>query len=120
MTKERKLAIKMWEQIKEEFIKDDSDPFTLMRLKSNFTQKYGLRWKHDCYFCQYVRKNDNIGLVQGCQKCPIATFEARLNKYTCGCNKYSIYHFIHSYYIPKFMKIFACNKIIKALKRKYK
>ena len=62
MTKERKLAIKMWEEIVEELKKGDKS-FNLVIFKMLFCKNHNLDWENDCYFCQYCRP---------CTRCPIS------------------------------------------------
>ena len=82
MTKERRLAIEMWEQIVEALENGEyGSRFVdfLTNIKSYFCRKHNLEWKYGCWFCQYVRKDwrnlpsrINIPVdVSGCQCCPL-------------------------------------------------
>ena len=66
MTKERKLAIQMWEYIKDKI--DDFDPSIyykdedlgfgkfqcyILSLKHEFLKSYDIKWENDCWFCSY-------------------------------------------------------------------
>ena len=62
MTKERKLAIKMWEEIVKK-LKNGDKLFSLVIFKMLFCKKHNLDWVNDCYFCQYCRS---------CTRCPIS------------------------------------------------
>lgn len=61
MTKQRRLAIQMWEEIVKKLKKGDK-LFNLVIFKMLFCKKHNLDWVNDCYFCQYCRS---------CTRCPI-------------------------------------------------
>lgn len=64
MTKERKLAIQMWEEVKKQLPGWHYGIVAALKtLKANFCRQNGLDWKYDCWFCQYFRYN--------CFKCPL-------------------------------------------------
>lgn len=99
MTKERRLAIEMWEYIYKhphlihEFFKED------------FCAWHDLKWKFECWFCQYVRKDyrDNLTSREdidpaenACGKCPLYKWYASRHQVSfdfCGCDydNYTIY-----------------------------
>lgn len=91
MTKERRLAVEMWEQIAER-ISDTG--FDIGRFKSDFCKEHNLRWQHSCWFCQYVRKDCQDYLPSsvtrglrgenGCQECPIYKYNG-CTEDECGC-----------------------------------
>ena len=62
MTKERKHAIKMWEEIVKKLKKGDK-LFNLVIFKMLFCKKHNMDWVNDCYFCQYCRQRT---------RCPIS------------------------------------------------
>lgn len=111
MTKERKLAIEMWKGIRER-IKTSSwiDYSSIFDYKLLFCKSHNLNWKDQCWFCQYIRRHYpfcSFGFV----KCPIANKSGGF----CGCGGKSLYHTVCAAWLPKFKRIQACNKIIKAL-----
>ena len=60
MTKERRLAIQMWEEI---VVKCKSgEPFNVSRFKEAFCKEHNLTWVNNCYYCQYF---------QCCTTCPL-------------------------------------------------
>lgn len=68
MTKERKLAIKMWEGVKKrlpEWYEEDRGDIVddLKDFKSDFCLTNDLHWNWYCWFCQYTRTE--------CDKCPL-------------------------------------------------
>ena len=75
MTRERKLAIQMWEEIKDAIIKakrvSDIDNLAIVRLKAVFCGDHDLNWDYDCWFCKYVRYYDDVH-GEGCQRCPLS------------------------------------------------
>jgi hypothetical protein len=122
MTRERKLAIQMWEEIKDKIKSDNISMDEIREMKYKFTFEHNLGWLHSCYFCEYIRCErfyDTLDL-QGCQKCPIAKPISRICLNKCGCGTFSTYSVIINKRYPKFIRVMACNKIIKALKKKYK
>ena len=99
MTKERKLAIEQFALIRKELQNGTTKlPSSLM---FSFCKSYGLDWRSNCYFCQYV----------GCRKCPIAGFDA------CEDGLYGI---LTDGHVETAEKVKACDKIIEALKGEYK
>ena len=83
MTKERRLAIEMWEQIVAALERGDQYPLygksEATKIKARFCREHNLWWKCNCWFCQYVRKDwrdmpsreDIEPHENGCQKCPL-------------------------------------------------
>ena len=64
MTKERRLAIEMWEEIVKMCQYGYSkSKFNIVSFKDKFCRKHKLNWANSCYFCQYCRS---------CSKCPIS------------------------------------------------
>lgn len=60
MTRERKLAVQMWQEIGDRLKYDRS---TLVKeVKKSFCREHNLNWKQNCYFCQYT---------PDCHKCPL-------------------------------------------------
>lgn len=60
MTKQRRLAIKMWEEIVDKC--RSGEDFNLAEYKTDFCKKHGLKWLANCYFCNYF---------YSCEKCPL-------------------------------------------------
>ena len=59
MTKERKLAIQMWEEIVDKC--RARDDFSVIQFKDKFCKENNLNWVNSCYYCQYYP----------CSKCPL-------------------------------------------------
>lgn len=104
MTKERKLAIKMWQDIKRlmpEWVKLDPDDIVsfLRCYKDKFCTSNKVHWLYDCWLCQYFRDN--------CEKCPLhscyyaAPWTAWARIVSCSTNLKT--------------KLAACDEIILAL-----
>ena len=124
MTKERRLAIQMWEYIRSEIKKRDNPQMNgdlhyfneaadLDILKNRFIADQIK--KHDfvmsaCWFCRYI--ND-------CSKCPITTKHKSLEKHALGCMHGSSLYYIARYTPNKEKRLEACDKIIAALKGEY-
>ena len=62
MTKERRLAIQMWQEIVDKC--RSGEHFNVARFKDVFCKKHNLNWLSDCYFCQYCR---------ACSQCPLGS-----------------------------------------------
>ena len=60
MTKQRRLAIQMWQEIVDKC--KAGDDFYLADYKADFCKKYDLDWRANCYFCNYF---------DPCSKCPL-------------------------------------------------
>jgi len=91
LTKERKLAIQMWEQIKNKLARDPA--VVIAVLKDKFCREHKLHWFADCWFCQYTLH---------CDRCPLRGCAA----YSTACDKY----------ISLEVRLAACDEIINALK----
>jgi len=124
MTKERKIAIKIWEEIKA-FIQSspqDVPSNSFLSIKRSITRRYGKYWSCDCWFCHYVRKliRDDNGhpIDEGCDKCPLHKL-AHAAPGDCGCSPdlmQSPYARFINDYTDNGVKAEACDMIIKALK----
>ena len=135
MTKERKIAIKIWEELKQ-MILDDTLPSELFfvvkgKLASN---KYNMSWTDSCWFCQYVRREyDRFGDFwektgkakglgeEGCNLCPLAKAHPAYNPSDagkdCGCILAGApWRIVSNNCRPKEERAAACDIIIKALK----
>ena len=122
MTRERKLAIQMWKEIKKTIIDtkrlSDIDGLAIARLKCKFCIRHQLNWLHDCWLCQYVRYKDKIH-GEGCQRCPLSdgSADAILGTET-GCIHNAFEKVIHAR--KRETKIKACDEIIRILNGRLK
>lgn len=118
MTKERRLAIQMWYEIRAR-IRDvkrpsNMDGLAVAQIKHKFAVDHHLQWEYGCYFCEYVRYHDEIH-GEGCQRCPLSDGSAdAINGYKSGCCK-NAYHRVVDGQMRK-TKLEACDEIISALK----
>ena len=95
MTKERRLAIEMWKDIRDMLIGDDAvSRSDIVQYKCSFCTRNDLSWKCNCWFCTYIL---------GCWKCPLT------------CCSDGLYGIVLAPYKNKNARIEACNGIIKAL-----
>lgn len=99
MTKERRLAIEMWEQIVKALENGEHDSSfgdsEAVPIKSRFCHEHNLDWKCECWFCQYVRKDWRYDMPSRadipehsnrCQKCPLYKEHKDILDYDeCGC-----------------------------------
>ncbi len=126
MTKERKLAIQMWEKIREGVEKDSWEVnhlYALACFKSEFLAKHRLSWINHCWFCHYLRAD--------CKKCPLRKKRSEIfhdssaSYYVCldfiiVSNQVmnSKFKFLDdkATSFKKDVRIKACNNIIHALK----
>lgn len=118
MTKERKLAVEMWEIIRQAIENNKhlihSD---ISEIKKKFCKEHHLEWVSGCWFCTYVRKSVlSRGRRKGCNACPIARFDDPLGIFF-GCDKDSLYAIVlnHRNNFSIEERLEACDKIIKAL-----
>ena len=104
MTKERRLAIRMWEEVKEqlhEWYKEH--PYDIVHFlcyfKSDFCRQNELTWLNDCWFCQYIC---------ACDKCPLRSCDYH--------NFATAWVRIVGGWTSLETKLQACDEIITALK----
>lgn len=110
MTKERKIAIAMWEFIErqllnaldEDYNEDEDNVPTIAYLKEKFTEKYGIKWKYNCYLCHYI---------PSCSKCP-------LNDGYNECNSQSLYGIVTNPNLSYEVRARAARAIVDILKGK--
>ena len=98
MTKERKLAIQMWE-----FIIEHWNEAAAADLKKTFANRHpGIEWENDCWFCEYCRRDyrwhhpGREGIdwrANNCELCPLYKYEIAHGNYpvdededACGCS----------------------------------
>lgn len=122
MTKERRIAVKIWEELKAFILSSPQhvtgDSFCTM--KSSIIHKYGMHWHCTCWFCHYIRKparDENSWVInEGCDKCPLHKL-VRAAPGKCGCDKARApYARLMDDCTDNAMKAEACDTIIKALK----
>lgn len=96
MTKERRLAIEMWKDIRSRIIMlgQRMRGGDIVEYKFMFCRKHDLKWSGDCWFCHYIHN---------CVKCPLG-----------GCSSDGYYGHVSDYW-DKDVRVEACNNIIKAL-----
>lgn len=115
MTKERKLAIAMWEYIRDnydrydEYAREydeegcyDAEEDALCELKRQFLKGKNVKWAMSCWFCQYIGHRGRSFNTYRCGLCPLQSCET--GPYCTlarGCTQIQ--------YID------ACNQIIEAL-----
>ena len=122
MTRERRLAIQMWEEIKKAIIDtkrvSDIDTHAIAVLKCEFCHINELNWQHGCWFCKYVRYHDKVH-GEGCQRCPLSDgHEGAIIGYESGCCK-NAYHRVVCARMRK-TKLKACDEIIRILNGRLK
>ena len=122
MTKERKLAIQMWEVIKKAVIDakrpSDIDSVFVAKLKLEFCLNNNLDWMHGCWFCQYVRYHD-VKHGEGCQRCPLSDgHEEAILGSQSGCY-YNAFNKVCEARQRK-TKLEACDEIIRILNGRLK
>ena len=124
MTKERKIAIKIWEEIKAFILSSPQDVTSrsFIAMKHSITRKHGMYWNCNCWFCHYVRKtvrNDEGFIVdEGCDRCPLHKL-VRAAPGDCGCDiglAQAPYARLANDWTDNAIKAEACDMIIKALK----
>ena len=94
MTKERKLAIQMWQNIRGMLSASDGQiPESISDYKEMFCKDHDLQYS--CWFCHYI---------QHCAKCPLH-----------GCHSNSDYDTVISAWLNTDSRVKVCNNIIKAL-----
>ena len=128
MTKERRLAIKMWKDLLKLLQKKPLKNREINVFKESFCQIHDVDWKNECWLCQYVRQDYRWTLESrrpisrqrnNCKKCPLYKWYAKHHtpEYDmCGCDTaYDTLYgmLIHGLYAEQ---IYAAELILKALK----
>lgn len=127
MTKERRLAIEMWERIivgiKMGTLRSG---LAVDRFKSTFCEEHNLNWQHDCWFCQYVRHDYRANLPSredieihsnNCYECPLYKYlstQIAPGSNGCGCDT-TLHTPLYSRVLHE-LDIEAAELIMKALK----
>lgn len=103
MTKERKLAIEMWTNIRDRIATFDHEmgQVAIIKYKDEFCKLHSLHWALNCWFCQYIK--GRYRYTAGCLMCP-------LRSCVHGCYSYAL-----DETMDKDERVEACNNIIKAL-----
>lgn len=75
MTRERRLAILMWEEIKDYIKENDlkgvrTTLAEIFNYKCNFMKKHNVDWINGCYLCNYIKPLEEDYEIK-CQKCPL-------------------------------------------------
>lgn len=128
MTKERRLAIEMWEQIVEALEQGRRDtkyarPIASV-IKEEFCEEHKLEWKCNCWFCQYLRHDyrnmsSRCGIKDswnGCQRCLLYREHEDIMGYDeCGCTegKETLWKQVY-----EDNNVFAAKRILELLKGK--
>lgn len=138
MTKERRLAIEMWKDMRELVSQGRiKDGWKMLEAKLTWLEERGINWYHECWFCTYFRKDiedkedcfdeeeeeeeedcfdaEEEAITSMTPKCPLN----RYHPFRCGgrCKQYAIAC------TPKCtmeQRLEAVDNIIKALKGEYK
>lgn len=64
MTRERRLAVKMWHDVADNIRQGAIEDFNgVMDFRNNFIHKHNLKWYNEDWFCEYM------GMSDGCSKC---------------------------------------------------
>lgn len=117
MTRERRLAIQMWEEIKKAVI-DAKRPMDInaefvAQFKYVFCAKHEISWLHGCWFCKYVRYHDNLH-GEGCQRCPLSDgHKGAILGYESGCCENAYNRVLNAR--QRKTKLKACDEILRIL-----
>lgn len=130
MTKERKLAIEMWQAMREKVSKGQiEDALNMLKAKQMWLEAHGIDWYCECWFCHYFRKaredgyddeeeeyeDESTEYPGKTAKCPLNRYrpsrcDGQCTQYVIACKeKY-----------PMEQRLAAVDNIIKALKGEYK
>lgn len=122
MTRERRLAIQMWEEIRAH-IRDmprpkDADDIFISKLEYRFCRDHELYWTHSCWFCEYVRYHDDSH-GEGCQRCPLSDgHKGAIIGYETGCHDNAYSRVLKAR--QRKTKLKACDEIIRILNGRLK
>jgi len=120
MTKERRLAIMMWEEIRVQirYTTRLKDTRRIADWKRQFCMEHELHWMYGCWLCQYVRYHDELH-GEGCQRCPLSDgHEEAIIGTESGCYKNAYNRVIHAR--TRKAKLKACDEIIRILNGRLK
>ena len=122
MTRERRLAIQMWETIRAH-IRDAKRPSDInldfiVRFKYGFCADHELSWMYGCWFCKYMRYHDKIH-GEGCQRCPLSDgHKGAIIGYESGCCENAYNRVLNAR--QRKTKLKACDEIIRILNGRLK
>ena len=109
MTKERRIAIDMWEWIRANWdmylcFKDEVEGATseaaLLLMKEMYLDDKGVNWASNCWFCEYIRSSQRH--MRGCRLCPLQSCSSGPYHTLANSPTYEEY-------------VDACSQIIEAL-----
>ena len=106
---EIKLAIEMWQEIREKIAKYGCvyDSSSIIHTKGTFCLVHNLQWRHSCVLCTYYTCSSNQGLSM--HPCPLG-----------NCNSiHAAYYRAGSADVFKENRMRACDEIIEVLKNEY-
>ena len=117
MTKERKVAIEQWQTIRR-WIEETPDCIVMIKPLVSY------EWKHNCWFCQYVRdyNDDALCIYEGCKQCPLNKWALNKgiikshNDFGCLHDKRTLYSMVCNPRYSLEERLEACDLIIKAPK----
>lgn len=121
MTKERKIAIEMWQAMREKVSKGEiAETLDMNQAKHDWLKEHDIDWYCDCWFCNYLHKarddgyeeEESTGMTHRCPLNPCRPFrcKGRCPQYVFACNER----------YPMEQRLEAVDNIIKALKGEYK
>lgn len=122
MTRERRLAIQMWKEIRA-YIQNiprlkDVDMWCVLDWKRTFCIEHELNWMYGCWLCQYVRYHDKEH-GEGCQRCPLSDgHKGAIMGYNTGCCENAYDRVLHAR--QRKTKLKACDEIIRILNGRLK
>ena len=122
MTRERKLAIQMWEEIRVHIrdvkrVKDINREY-IARFKYAFCAEHEVSWMHGCWFCKYVRYHDKAH-GEGCQRCPLSDgHKGAIIGYDSGCCENAYNRVLNAK--QRKTRLEACDEIIRILNGRLK
>lgn len=120
MTKERKIAIEMWQAIREKLSNGElRQSFELTLRKYIWLESRNIHWHASCWFCHYLRQDSDFfkspAHESRSHKCPLNS--QRPSKCEGHCKQYRI---ADDCLCTREQRLAAVDNIIKALKGEYK
>lgn len=109
MTKERRIAIDMWEWIRANWdmylrfkgeVECATSEDALLRMKDTYLADKGVNWRSNCWFCKYIRTSQRH--MRGCHLCPLQS-----------CSSGPYHTLVGSFTYEEYVD--ACDQIIEAL-----
>lgn len=96
MTRERRLAIQMWKDIRDMLMHNDVvTSRDIVKYKQTFCVSHGLYWTNNCWFCKYI---------PSCGECMLGS-----------CKSGGDYYIVKNSWLRHDIRVKACNNIIRAL-----